>query len=278
MGALAAFVAADVGCSARPLVEGAVCGPPMGNVPFSLCGVVGGKSVAYVPPIGLYVRSRGVGAVTFEASDYDGMWLDVWGETVRWTDFVPHPVAGWLLRPPAGWVGEGEWLCGQSGTITHQEDHLKDGLVGAIDGALGALARLPACKGEGGPSSLHVNLTGGVLAVPARVPGTRGRCQIGFRADDTRITILLDDACPQPGAPVLLAGQRIVLQQIGDTTSCIGAGATLTLVADAPSEGGQHLLVDIPSMSAPTACGTPIDGDELVFDAAPIEVVPPAGP
>ena len=276
MGVLAASVAASVGCSARPLVDGAAaCGPLMGNMPFSLCGVVGGKSVAYVPPIGLNVRARGVSAVRFEASDFDGMWLEVWGETDRWTDFVPHPVAGWLLRPPAGWVGEGEWLCGQSGTITHHED--LEATAGAIEGTLGALARLPACKGDGGASSLHVDVTGGVINVPGRVPGTGGRCQIGFRANDARVTILIDGACPQPGAPRSLVGERIVLQQIGDTTSCIGAGATATVVADASPEGGQHLLVDIPSMSVPTGCGDPIDGDELLFDAAPVELSPPPG-
>jgi hypothetical protein len=170
----------------------------------------------------------------------------------------PRQVSGWLLRPPAGWAGEGEWICGQSGTITHHADD-------SLDATLGALSVIPRCNG-GGAGSLYADLFGGVIPFDL-APG----CWIGFRANDTPMVILAA-GCPQLGVPLPLDGARIVIGQAPDTTACLGDGASVLLFPDSSPTGGSHLIVDIPSMSAPQSCGgSPGPGDGLFMTvAAPV--------
>src|SRR5262245_17684202 len=185
---LAAILGTVLGRSERPLPElrggdAAVDGAPVSCEPrdatlgFSLCGVIDGRSVSYLPPY-LQTYSRGASAVTFEAWGPDGPWLDMWGPGGRWTDYDLHQISGWLLRPPLRWASVGTWFCGQAGTITRHAD-------GSFDGTLSGPSILPACGREGGPESLHFDLHGGFTPFD-----DGGGCVIGFRADDARFTIL----------------------------------------------------------------------------------------
>jgi hypothetical protein len=222
------------------------CGP---GLPLSLCGVVGGQSVRYTPQYGFQATARSQQAVTYNVIGLDGVWLDIWGDMAPWTDSAPRQVSGWLLRPPAGWLGKGEWICGQSGTITHNADN-------SVAATLGALSVVPRCNG-GGSESLYADLFGGFIPFDIG-PG----CWIGFRANDTPMT-LLTDSCPKLGVALPLDGARIVRGEAPDTTACLGNGASLLLLPDTSPTGGSHLIIDIPSMSAPQSCGSsslPEDG------------------
>jgi len=221
-----------------------------------LCGVVDGKSVRYIPPYGLDVDTRGREAVGFEGAGPDYVWFSIWG-TDPWRDNDPHQVSGWLLQPPASWVGPGAWICGQAGSITRHADD-------SIAATLSALSLLPACGEAGGQETLDADVIGGVAPLSA-ISAADG-CEIGFRANDTAVTLIVP-ACPQMGVPLPLDGTRVVFgdasfpQDIPVTSACLGAGAQLTLLPDALPQGASHLLINVPSMSVPAACaGTPASG------------------
>ena len=83
---------------------------------------------------------------------------------------------------------------------------------------------------------------------------------------------ILADSCPQLGVALPLAGARIVMGDVPDTTACLGNGASLLLLPDTSPAGASHLIIDFPSMSAPQSCGTstaPEDG-LLMNVAAPL--------
>lgn len=230
-----------------------VCGGP--GLPFFICGLVRGEAVSYTPPYGVQITGRGVSSVTYSVLGLDGVDLEIWGNGEAWTDSNPHPVAGWLLEPPPAFVTYGEWVCGGSGTITHNADD-------SVDATLTDLAIVPQCTG-GGSASLQADVYGGVLPFKL-VPG----CWIGFSTNDTSMAIITP-SCPQAGVPLALDGMRIIVGKTSDTTVCIGSGASLTLLSDTSSTGGQHLVIDIPSMSPPQSCSTAaIPGDELQMHSA----------
>jgi hypothetical protein len=271
---LTATLAAALGCSSRPLVQrpagdgsitfgvdganglggaggaAVVCEPTDAAQAFSLCGQIAGRSVSYVPPF-LEISARSVSMVTLEAYGPDGPWLAIWGagpDAGRWTDEDPRPVAGWLLKPPSGWVPDASWFCGQAGTMTRHGD-------ASIDATLSEPALLPACTGAGGPDSLQVDVNGGVVSL-----GGSAGCSIGFATNDARIMILAP-ACPQAGVALPLDGLRVVSRGAASyTTACIGVGASVTFIPD-PSTNKQRLIVDVPSMSAPETCGPTVGGE-----------------
>jgi hypothetical protein len=253
---LVVWLGAGAGCEGRPLpyptrndadaddaagidANEPPCDPGDGTIAFALCGALGAKPVAYVPPDGVQSTGRWMSQVTYEVSGFDGVWLDIWGDAEPWKDSNPRDVAGWLLRPPAGWAGEGEWICGQSGTITHHAD-------GSVEATLTAPAILPRCNG--GQGGLHADVFGGVIPF-----GAAAGCSIGYTLNGIR-TLILAASCPQTGVPVPIDEARIVVGQLPATTACAGAGATVTLLPDTSANGAQHLIVDIPSISTPKGC------------------------
>jgi len=243
----------------------AACTPANPTGAFALCGVVAGKPVRYAPPYLAY-DARGLSEVDFEVLLYDGVWMEVWG-LGAWRDHDPHQVSGWLLRPPADWAGRGAWICGREGTITHNADD-------SIDGNLGQLAILPACDSSGGPQSLHVDVTAGVYSLLSG-----GQCQLAFLNNGTSFEILTP-SCPHVGVPLALDGLRLVNRgtrgMTSDATACIGAGATVTSVPDVDASSVEHLVIDIPSMSALEPCAPATSGG-LLMHVAPL-VPADAGP
>jgi len=235
----------------------APCQPGDLLIGFSLCGTVDGRPVSYVPQ---YLESyeRGNSAVTFEGLGPDGGWLAAWGANEAWHDSAPRDVSGWLFKPPPGWFSAGTWACGQAGTITRHADD-------SLDATLTEPAILPACSGEGGPDSFHADLTGGILRYDQA-----GGCEIGFTNTDFKQMEILTDICPPIGVRLPLDGMRVVTRQRGATPSatvCIGPGASVTLLPDSTASNS-HLLVDIPSMSAPETCG-PATSGELIMKVKP---------
>jgi hypothetical protein len=220
-----------------------------GTVDFSLCGTIGAKAVAYVPPYGVQTLARGVSQVSYEVYGLDEVWLDLWGDMQPWKDSDPRDVSGWLLRPPASWAGDEAWICGQSGTITHNADD-------SIDATLTMPAVLPHCS-EGGSASLHDDAFGGIAPF-----ASGGACSIGYTIGGTH-TFILTASCPQIGIPLALDGARIVIGPNLDTTACVGSGATLMLLPDTSANGAHHVIVDIPSMSTPEPCDAspPVEGE-----------------
>jgi hypothetical protein len=199
---------------------------------------------------------RSLDTVGFDGGGTDDVWFSIWG-TDPWMDYDPHQISGWLLRPPASWIGAGTWICGQAGTITRHADH-------SVAATLSALSLLPACGEAGGSETLHADVIGGVA--PLDSTDAAGGCQIAFRANDTRVTLIVG-ACPQMGVPMPLDGARAVFGDAfvpGDmpiTTACLGAGAQLTRLPDSLPDAA-HLLIDVPSMSVPQSCaGTPVSGE-----------------
>jgi len=262
---LAALLAAALGCSGRPLppTEGdaavpqdsgddaavtpiAPCHPSDLPGDLSLCGVIDGRSVSYLPP-SLQSYQRGMSPLFFQTMGPDGTWLEIRGPG-DWTDDEPHQVSGWWLRPPAGWAGAGVWLCGRAGTITHHQDE-------SVDATLSKAGILPACGLGGGPLFLHAEVSGGVVPF-----AQGGGCTIGFMVDNRRV-VFLAPACPQVGVPLSIEGLRIVSRaETTDETACTGAGATLTLLGDAAT----RFLIDIPSLSQPETCSASLSGGLLM--------------
>jgi hypothetical protein len=266
---LAAGCALVASCGRRPLPNGAgtdaaispgdalagdggpaACTPA--NVPsgFSLCGTLDGKSVLYAPPY-LGYEVRALSEVDFGFLGTDGVWFDAWGPGV-WTDTDPHPLTGWLLRPPADWALGRGWVCGLGGTITHHGDK-------TTDATLDQPAILPACDLAGGPASFNADVTAGVISLP---PG--GGCDIGFNSNGELFEILAP-TCPHAGAPLPLDGLRLVDKgargATADATACIGTGATITAIPDVDASTVDHLLVSIPSMTPLQPCAPAVSGE-----------------
>jgi hypothetical protein len=234
------------------------CGSDVASGGFLLCGVVRSEPVGFAPPYGVQLTERALSSVIYSVIGLDGEWLDIWGDMAPWQDSNPRRVSGWLLQPPTGWVNDGDWICGTTGTITYHDD-------GSLDAKLGALAIVPRCDGSGSGTSLHADVFGGEIPF-ALAPG----CWIDFNASGTP-ALLLTPTCPQTGVPLPLDGARIVVGRAPDTTACVGNGATPTLMPDTSPNGAQHLVVDIPSMTVPQSCGVPtVPGDWLQLTVAPL--------
>jgi hypothetical protein len=245
---LAAIVGGILGCGAEDPAD--ACTPTDNAIAFTLCGALDGKAVSYAPE-GVQTYLRGVSDVTFEMIGLDGTWLYVWGGPGTWTDHEPREVSGWLLRPPAGWVNEGGWVCGGEGRMTYHTDE-------SIDATLTEPSILPACGQEGGRASLDADVVGAVIPFPQG-----GGCLIGLTVDATRAR-LLTPACPEEGVPLPLDGLRIVYRgAASEVTACIGSGASLTMLpaADESSSGARkRLRISIPSMSAGESCAPAVSG------------------
>jgi hypothetical protein len=243
-------LAADGGPAACTLPS-----PPSG---FSLCGTLDGKSVLYAPPY-FEEEARALSEVDFEFLGTDGAWLEAWGAGA-WKDTDPHPLTGWLLRPPVDWALGRGWVCGLSGTISHHADK-------STDATLGDPAILPACDLAGGPASFNADVTAGVISLP---PG--GGCDIGFNANG-EIFEILAPTCPHVGAPLPLDGLRLVDRgargATADATACIGTGATITSIPDVDASSADHLLVNIPSMTAPEPCAPAVSGELFMHVGLP---------
>jgi hypothetical protein len=244
----------DVDVDAGADVAPAWCQPLDPAVELSFCGVIAGKPLQYTAASTFL--GVGVSTVDVEGAGPSSLLVDIWGPGSWHGDYTPHPVSGWLVRPPEGWAAAGSWLCGRSGAIAHSADD-------AIDATLNEPAILPACDGQGGPASAHVELMEAPL-VPNDEDG--GRCELGFLTGGARL-LLRGVVCPQVNAPTSLDRLRVIsLTTSGQTTACIGPGATITLLPDS-SATVSHIVIDIPSMSAPETCGPTVDGQLLLHSA-----------
>ena len=256
-----AIAGAAFGCSDRPLGSTTGCEPSAAVAGVSLCGAIAGKPLSYVGAFEYYARSNSV--QEFEVLASDGPWVDLWGPNST-SDHEPHPITGWLLRPPANWAGRGTWFCGEGDTVTRHEDL-------SVDGTLAAPSILPACSGAGGPGSLHIDIHGGITPL-----GPSGGCMVAFGSvtDGVRNRVMIfTPECPGRNVSLALDGLRIVehaqtTDAVSATTRCVGAGAWLTWVPD-DTTTASHLIVDIPSMSAPEACAPPVSGALQMKIAAP---------
>jgi hypothetical protein len=257
---LVAIAGAACGCSERPLGSTTGCEASDTTAAFSLCGAIAGKPVSYAPDLQFY--AHGNSALEYEVMAREGRpWLDIWG-TGSTSDHEPHPITGWLLRPPADWAADGTWFCGQGDTVTRHEDL-------SVDATLTAPSILPACGVAGGPDVLHVDIHGGISRFD-------GGCMIGFSSitDDARNRVIIfPPTCPELGVPLPLDGLRIVdhtetTGAASAATRCVGAGASLTWVPD-DTTTASHFIVDIPSMSARETCAPPVSGELQMKIAAP---------
>jgi hypothetical protein len=220
-------------------VPSSPCDVDGGTTGFELCawingGLVssgspdsGGFSVAYPAPW------------TIEATWRSGAYLSMWGQD-RLLPGTPYAAQGGLVRLPLGLGTDWTWICAGSGSVFTPDTN-------RYVATLSSLSTLPPCNGAGGSDSLHFAETGVV-----NFDHTDDGCSL-YLTIAGRLLRLFAPTCPSDGVPMPLAGSEIAYRDGPGSIACVGPAASLTWTKS-PNGFDDQLVLDIPSMSAPTTC------------------------